>query len=578
MEDYKSKYLKYKNKYLLLKKQLGGRLLNYKLDETNLSDDLYVLSYHGATDTRNYFNVPDNIILVLSNCCGSSNYANLNGWNNPTFEKINHGYIPEKEFYSNKVNKGKMIINGQEYLVIDSGSNICDIDLSVELNDFATGTHKKKVENDILFYEINEKNLTNYKDSYDVVKFVDFLLYQKDNNINLGDMTKSKKIKNLMKNIRTKFSIDLNEKISDPTEFLERLKNEIKLDWFDGDNIQDFIYDISNRNYIFYIFNIIFLYFIKNKNDEYFKLSYKLEQLSLEKGDTKKSIVFLYACQGSSSSVCRIDNCYKKLLGQIDFNKELEKIIPKYKIKEKCEIDLSREIIIDPEFIFNKRIAVNKFLDNIRGIDNYFINILDKNRSFLDILISTCYDFIQNKNVITDDEGYDIYLLGNLLNGKNELITKTSLISIYFNDSWNFILKNIINNNSYLDSFSDIFEGYLNLLLEFGIFQSNEYDLYDNYLFYLNDLDNYNELFMYFYKKKFTLPISSNNFENIKAIIREFGKENITRYSIKIYFYSITPTKRKYNYNEAVDLFENSSEIKKEILKAYMKSIDHKLI
>jgi hypothetical protein len=75
--NYKDKYLKYKKKYLKLKK--GGELVSVGdisyLDKSKFEDNYHILSYHGEIDKENYFDVPDNIYLIISDCCGVSNYA-----------------------------------------------------------------------------------------------------------------------------------------------------------------------------------------------------------------------------------------------------------------------------------------------------------------------------------------------------------------------------------------------------------------------------------------------------------------------------------------------------------------------
>ena len=76
---YIKKYLKYKKKYLNLK---GGTLLRTERPLDNLSNTFIQVTIHGKTDSNkdNVFKIPENILLSMIDCCGSTAMQTINYW------------------------------------------------------------------------------------------------------------------------------------------------------------------------------------------------------------------------------------------------------------------------------------------------------------------------------------------------------------------------------------------------------------------------------------------------------------------------------------------------------------------
>jgi hypothetical protein len=66
--DYKSKYLKYKTKYLGLKNSIKGGYIN-----PWLVDKFQLCEFHGSLDIDDTFTVPRNVYIIQSNTCSLSN-------------------------------------------------------------------------------------------------------------------------------------------------------------------------------------------------------------------------------------------------------------------------------------------------------------------------------------------------------------------------------------------------------------------------------------------------------------------------------------------------------------------------
>ena len=136
---YYNKYIKYKKKYIELKNKLkndifkGGDIVENEFVDTlkqnthKVNDEFFLLHYHGEV-VRDTFKIPPNIVLILSNCCGVSNYGSELEWYDP-FQKENIQTL-SKEDLLDEINDGKLIIDGQEYLVVNPGSTLCDFNLS----------------------------------------------------------------------------------------------------------------------------------------------------------------------------------------------------------------------------------------------------------------------------------------------------------------------------------------------------------------------------------------------------------------------------------------------------------------
>jgi len=108
--------------------------------------------YHGGLIEETFI-IPANIILILSDCCGSGNYAKQTVWYKP-FTELDLLNTPTKFDIIDDIREGngKINIDGQKYNVLKPGSNICDFELETFKDNFATGHHIKKFD-DTPFYD-----------------------------------------------------------------------------------------------------------------------------------------------------------------------------------------------------------------------------------------------------------------------------------------------------------------------------------------------------------------------------------------------------------------------------------------
>ena len=152
MKNYKEKYLKYKNKYLRMKESFNNKitggelLLNNDRDELfeddMFNDDYFLLDYHGSTDSDSLFRIPDNIILIVSNCCGAYNFGNKNIYVNP-LDSISCPMITKDDIVG-RISDGKINLGLNTYFVVKPGTNMCDINLTLKDNDdICSGCFKK---------------------------------------------------------------------------------------------------------------------------------------------------------------------------------------------------------------------------------------------------------------------------------------------------------------------------------------------------------------------------------------------------------------------------------------------------
>lgn len=117
--DYIKKYRKYKNKYLNLKKMIGGMIDDTKIHKFKICE------FHGSLNMNDTFTVPDNIYLIQPNICGISNKDRLRdlfmkGPDHKSFKKIINTF-----YFSDK------------YSIIHPNTEICNINMSGENNDFS---------------------------------------------------------------------------------------------------------------------------------------------------------------------------------------------------------------------------------------------------------------------------------------------------------------------------------------------------------------------------------------------------------------------------------------------------------
>jgi hypothetical protein len=107
--DYKEKYFKYKKKYLQLKNNIHGGVIN----PTDI-DKFRIAMLHGSLNVDEFIIVPNNVYLIQSNTCGLSNFEDV-------YNLIKNKSIKELISFFEKT---------PQYSIINPNTEICDIKLS----------------------------------------------------------------------------------------------------------------------------------------------------------------------------------------------------------------------------------------------------------------------------------------------------------------------------------------------------------------------------------------------------------------------------------------------------------------
>ena len=177
--NYYEKYLKYKSKYLNLRKKLnqkGGELWTNNHLELKENDGEKLLDFfshidrHGSIiDKDRYtfkerppFKIPDNIILGLNESCGCTLSESIVNFYNP----LSYDYFEEKIMDKNRfilrVNINSLKVEGGNYIILKPGSTICDYSLSNngKFYDFTNGISYAKFGSDIneIYYPLEFYN------------------------------------------------------------------------------------------------------------------------------------------------------------------------------------------------------------------------------------------------------------------------------------------------------------------------------------------------------------------------------------------------------------------------------------
>jgi len=360
--NYRDKYLKYKKKYLDFKryndiKLKGGALIDLKiLDTPNIiNDEFTILDYHGSLIDSKTFTIPENIILILSDCCGASNYTSLDIWNDPL---LNATYAPNtfsKQYLINniKTNKSKLFMYNQQYIVLQPGSEICDFSLINKKYDFAVGTILKKFDEPTFYHiskiftnevEVNKRiqfmktGLSNYinkgiSDTYSYINmdplyhchelryFLDLFIA----NTFEGELYEKVFEEKVVKGKNTAldgmflFLDNISYETLTKTTLTDKSKynKDIKIDIDSGTNLR-------NIDLLIYLFFEGFIKENENVNNS-FNLSDRLGKIS--RNQEQKTFVFLYACQGSNGGQCSINKCYRRFHGTINPSSDMNTIL-----------------------------------------------------------------------------------------------------------------------------------------------------------------------------------------------------------------------------------------------------------
>ena len=537
MKNYKEKYLKYKNKYLRMKESFnnkitGGELLlnNYKADlvVTNmLNDDYFLLDYHGSTDSSSYFNIPNNIILIVSNCCGAFNFGKKNIYVNP----LDSSSCPmiTKDALIDSISDGKIRLGSNTYFVVKPGTEMCDINLTLKDNDdICSGYFKKNFNQDILSYEL-EKSIIQQK----FIKLLNFIetesdfiskiINYKSNKILDDCILKSKIYLFLLKKFHRYLPVNVEFKLVDVEyirgkliDFLREINLMIDNETYDSElssftiseidselnMIKTRFNEFNNDNFLFGLFNkIIYVEFIYQEPIE-IKLSEHLKKIMSKLPSDKKSFVFLYSCQANSTT-CSLDHCYRMITFKKSFRDSTFNKIKPFMDRSIKGIDIN-------SFIVTLNMSFHIKLDMIDKVFSKFG--FEENSKVLYYLICMMYDFINNTDVCYE---YGI-VLSNLVNSRCDWVRRDTIKNIYDYKNWKFLINAILINANYTKSFLTIFKEFIKIFI-FYIPNIHELNL-DGFLdlFYENIDIFHNDLLEFVENKTYEIPKSLINEKNIE--------------------------------------------------------------
>ena len=535
MENYYEKYIKYKNKYLKMKESLknnitgGELLLNIYKDDLvaadRLNDDYYLLDYHGSTDSNSYFRIPDNIILIVSNCCGAFNFGKKNIYVNP----LDSSSCPmiTKEALIDSISDGKIRLGSNTYFVVKPGTEMCNINLTLKDNDdICSGYFKKNFNQDILSYEVKNTLIkTKFIGLLDYVKnkstALEFIKNYKPNKILSECIIKSKIYLFLLTKFHEHLPVNEEFKLVDVDDIREKLINflrEIDLmidnETYDSELSSFTIYEgdfefiktrfneFNNDNFLFGLFNkIIYAEFINQEPTE-IKLSEHLYKINSETPSDKKSFVFLYSCQANSTT-CSLDHCYR----MITFKKSVRESTFN---KIKPFMDQSIKVIDINSFIVTVNMSFHIKLNMIDKVFSKFGFI--NNSKVLYYLICMMYDFINNADVCYE---YGI-VLSNLVNSRCDWVRRDTIKNIYDYKNWKFLINAILINANYTKSFLIIFEEFIRIFIYYipNIYELNLEEFLDSFYGKIDIF--HNNLLEFVENKTYEIPKSLINEKNIE--------------------------------------------------------------
>ena len=552
---YYNKYNKYKKKYIELKNKLkndifkGGDFVEndfvdtLKQDTRKVNDEFFLLHYHGEV-VRDTFKIPSNIVLILSNCCGVSNYGSELEWYDP-FQKENIQTL-SKEDLLDEINDGKLSIGGQEYLVVNPGSTLCDFNLSTLESNMAVGLHTKKFD-ETPFYDtmINLNNKIDFdKNIKSMQDYVATLTPETFKEVILNDSLNYKP--NSFKYFKTSIDIQVLfyifernyenlfsvANLDNIIEFFRLFLNYTKFTEYSSPR-----QDLFKKKYTRYsnsigigssttvstnltnfdILLFIFFNILIKKEPEGKKLSDILDTLSHSNGP-KLTFILLYACQGTSDGC--IDFCYKTLHNKS--NTHISELFTNIGRNKKEGVILIQNEEPQISFKGNYPDLISKLKD-MGQIDGYtrFINTHLLNDNNLVVFINLFYDMVNNINeVITSDDGMEYELVGKLiyLDERHTIstISEETIENFYgISQPSNYrILSLIVNTPSQFKSFMVNFYRFIKILVEFTGTEVNVTNFRNRFVHHKYEL--YNKLVRF--AKTFTLKFP-NDLNNEKQLI-----------------------------------------------------------
>jgi len=324
--NYYKKYIKYKNKYLNIKK--GG------IRKEDIYDTLGVVLEHGSILPDTVFTVPHNIKLIISNNCGIYNFGSeMNESKYKGLEsKINNKTLLTKDEFYELINSSnyEVIINDYTYKVIEPNTQICNVFISPDLK--LSGFKKIKFESNfqnnynthtmlsityimekLFFYTkniqefkklITQKYMTSYNKFYisQNIIFYEFMLFIKNiynnyYNINLlfEQILTDQEIENILQILIVKLSDD------NPNSILMTLLENCAVYNYENQEYLDILTRLEQTSYdslsMYNVCIILFLYLYEyNEYSDSPTLSDKINEFSTEIPAGQIGYVFVISC------------------------------------------------------------------------------------------------------------------------------------------------------------------------------------------------------------------------------------------------------------------------------------------
>jgi hypothetical protein len=528
--QYYKKYIKYKNKYIELYNKIGGAKISSSLlteiekDNYKLSDYYDIIDMHGDIDSKSLITIPNNLIIIIANCCGAPNYDSLIKW----FTGLEEDYIRNKmknDNYSississyisfkkeDLLNQIQKITENNAYIILEPGTFMCNMNLNNEYID-ALGGHKK------IQLEYNRHKII-YNEIYDLLnnqeKLQDKITkiinnYNIVNNYNISYfkllhtmLRNNKYFKEWIKYILNKHNIQEAQLNQENNILLKEIITGIKdIEEFKPDS-SDFNFHIEEINKDTLYFHLLFLFFlIFIKDMSTITLDQKLEEISNNVEPNKYRVVYINSCQEKSNEKCNVNKCYRLIHGITGpMSKEIlciekkikqywkdtnESILDNFKIKKYIISQISKETD-EPYYLAE---FVKPFWEKIKETFPEFENKINfTNNKIIDnetikniiIMLNLSYDFLKKYTKKIDFIKFIKHLKIKPINPQyNDLFFKNT-------DNNKYLLITLSSNPKYLTHFMKYLKLFKNTI--FGNYDFNHLENICKFINYQNNLSN----------------------------------------------------------------------------------------
>lgn len=303
--DFKNKYLKYKEKYITLKNQLGGvkrvGLIEEPLIDKLIQSNVTVIEAHGGLDLHKWYVIPENTYILTTSEFGGITCSNFNN----AFKSIINDKI-------NRENLKSLIINSSSIKTLVDESNYFHKKTTYLFSDlyelYEPGDIIPQI--DFTFYDTTPSNFIyswlTYPE-YDISnsnpvpffnEYSEIFSSEKNFRIMPGASLNTIKFKEYMKKVSEIYSVDLLKNLLKKTQIDESYKEYFLGNMFDVSNSK---YDIKKDFFAYnpkkikkeseFILFIMTLYIKK-----YDKLEYDIKEIIDTLDKTKINVIVLTTC------------------------------------------------------------------------------------------------------------------------------------------------------------------------------------------------------------------------------------------------------------------------------------------